>query len=342
MKILITGGAGFIGSHLAEGHLKRGDEVYIIDDLSTGSMENIGRIKGQPNFHYYLDSVTNHHLMAELVDLSDAVYHLAAAVGVKLIVGSPVRTLETNVHGTEVVLQHAAKKRKRVLITSTSEVYGKRDRIPFSEDDDLVMGATDKGRWSYACSKAMDEFLAIAYWKEKKVPTVIARLFNTVGPRQTGRYGMVIPNFVRQALKGEDITVYGDGFQSRCFTHVSDVVGALMQLIESQKAVGEVYNIGSDKEVTILELAERVKSLTGSDSRIVFTPYDQAYEEGFEDMPRRVPDLSKIHKLIAYQPAVGLDEILESVIDYQRSELAASYAAACASETPTINAAISL
>jgi nucleoside-diphosphate-sugar epimerase len=323
MKVLITGGAGFIGSHLAEAHLKRGDEVYIIDDLSTGSMENVSRIKGLSNFQYYLDSVTNHQLMAELVDLCDAVYHLAAAVGVRLIVESPVKTIETNIRGTEVVLHHAAKKRKRVLITSTSEVYGKRDRVPFSEDDDLVMGATDKGRWSYACSKAIDEFLAIAYWKEKKVPTVIARLFNTVGPRQTGRYGMVIPNFVRQALKGEDITVYGDGSQSRCFSHVSDVVGALIRLIESQEAVGEVYNIGSDREVTVLELAERVKSLTGSDSKIVFVPYDQAYEEGFEDMLRRVPDLSKIHNLIDYQPTFELDEILESVIDYHRFELAA-------------------
>ena len=322
MKVLITGGAGFIGSHLAEAHLKRGDEVYIIDDLSTGSMKNIGRIKGLSNFHYYPDSVTNQHLVAELVDLCDAVYHLAAAVGVKLIVESPVRTIETNVRGTEVVLHHAAKKRKRVLITSTSEVYGKRDRVPFSEDDDLMMGATTKGRWSYACSKAIDEFLAIAYWKEKRVPTIIARLFNTVGPRQTGRYGMVVPNFVRQALAGKDITVYGDGSQSRCFTHVSDVVGALMRLIESRRAVGEVYNIGSDREVTILELAERVKSLTGSDSRIVFTPYDQAYEEGFEDMLRRVPDLSKIHKLIDYQPTFDLDEILKSVIDHHRSELA--------------------
>src|SRR5262245_18278052 len=322
MKVLITGGAGFIGSHLAEEHLKRGDDVYIIDDLSTGSMENIRRIKGLSKFHYYLDSVTSHHLMAELVDLCDSVYHLAAAVGVRLIVGSPVSTIETNVHGTEVVLQHAAKKRKRVLITSTSEVYGKRDRVPFSEDDDLVLGATDKGRWSYGCSKAMDELTAIAYWKEKKVPTVIARLFNTVGPRQIGRYGLVIPNFVRQALAGEDITVYSDGSQSRCFTHVLDVVGALIRLIESQSAVGEVYNIGSEKEVTILELAERVKSLTGSDSRIVFTPYEQAYEEGFEDMLRRVPDLSKIHRLIDYQPTVDLDEILESVIDYQRSVLA--------------------
>jgi UDP-glucose 4-epimerase len=328
MKVLITGGAGFIGSHLAEEHLKRGDEVYIIDDLSTGSMENIGRIKRLSKLHYYLDSVTNHHLVAELVDLCDAVYHLAAAVGVRLIVESPVKTIETNVHGTEVVLHHAAKKRKRVLIASTSEVYGKRDRVPFSESDDLVMGATNKGRWSYACSKAIDEFLAVAYWKERKVPTVIARLFNTVGPRQTGRYGMVIPNFVRQALACEDITVYGDGSQSRCFTHVSDVVGALIGLIESRKAVGEVYNIGSDREVTILELAEKVKSLTGSDSSIVFTPYDQAYEEGFEDMLRRVPDLSKIHKLIEYRPTVDLDEILESVIDYQRSELAASHAAA--------------
>jgi UDP-glucose 4-epimerase len=323
MKVLITGGAGFIGSHLAEEHLERGDEVYIIDDLSTGSMENIGRIKGLSNFHYYLDSVTNHYLMAELVDLCDAVYHLAAAVGVRLIVESPVRTIETNIRGTEAVLHHAAKKRKRVLIASTSEVYGKRDRVPFSEDDDLVMGATNKGRWSYACSKAIDEFLAIAYWKEKRVPTTIARLFNTVGPRQTGRYGMVIPNFVRQALAGEDITVYGDGSQSRCFTHVSDVVGALIRLIESQKAVGEVYNIGSDREVTILELAEKVKSLTGSDSGIVFVPYAQAYEEGFEDMLRRVPDLSKVHDLIDYQPALALTEILKSVIDYQRSESAA-------------------
>jgi nucleoside-diphosphate-sugar epimerase len=342
MKILITGGAGFIGSHLAEESLKRGDEVYIIDDLSTGSMENIGQIKGLSSFHYYLDSVTNHHLMAELVDLCDAVYHLAAAVGVRLIVESPVRTIETNIRGTEAVLHLAAKKRKRVLIASTSEVYGKRDRVPFSEDDDLVMGPTNKGRWSYACSKAIDEFLAIAYWKEKKVPTTIARLFNTVGPRQTGRYGMVIPNFVGQALAGEDITVYGDGSQSRCFTHVSDVVGALMRLIENPGAVGEVYNIGSDREVTILELAERVKSLAGSDSRIVFMPYGKAYEEGFEDMLRRVPDISKIHKLIEYQPTVDLDEILESVIDYQRSELAASHAAASAFDAHAVKAAISL
>ncbi|MGH9803520.1 MAG: NAD-dependent epimerase/dehydratase family protein, partial [Blastocatellia bacterium] len=254
------------------------------------------------------------------VDLCDATYHLAAAVGVKLIVESPVRTIETNIRGTEIVLAQAAKKRKRVLITSTSEVYGKRETIPFREDDDLVMGATNKGRWSYACSKAIDEFLAIAYWKEKKVPTVIARLFNTVGPRQTGQYGMVVPNFARQALEGREITVYGDGSQSRCFTHVSDVVGALMKLIENEQATGEVYNIGGDQEVTILQLAERIKALTNSASPITFVPYDQAYEAGFEDMQRRVPDTTKLRNLIGYQPTFTLDEILNDVIAYQRAK----------------------
>src|SRR5215472_13662929 len=251
MKVLITGGAGFIGSHLAERYLSRGDEVYVIDDLSTGAMENIRHLKEDPLFNYFIDTITNYRLVAELVDLCDITYHLAASVGVRLIVESPVRTIETNIRGTEIVLSVAAKKRKRVLITSTSEVYGKLDRVPFREDDDLVMGPTSKGRWSYACSKAIDEFLAIAYWREKRVPTVIARLFNTVGPRQTGRYGMVIPNFVRQALAGKDLTVYGDGTQSRCFTHVSDVVWALMRLVEHQTAVGEVYNIGSASEVSI-------------------------------------------------------------------------------------------
>ena len=318
MSVLITGGAGFIGSHLAERHIKRGDEVYIIDDLSTGSMENIEHIKNQPGFHYSLDSVTNQQLVAELVDLCDATYHLAAAVGVKLIVESPVRTIETNIRGTEIVLAQAAKKRKRVLITSTSEVYGKRETIPFREDDDLIMGATNKGRWSYACSKAIDEFLAIAYWKEKKVPTVIARLFNTVGPRQTGQYGMVVPNFVRQALEGKEITVYGDGSQSRCFTHVSDVVGGLMKLMENQEATGEVYNIGGDQEVTILQLAERIKALTESKSPITFLAYDKAYEAGFEDMQRRVPDTTKLRNLIGYEPTFNLDEILKDVIAFQR------------------------
>ena len=321
MRVLITGGAGFIGCYLAEEHLKRGDQVYVIDDLSTGSMENIEHIKSNPGFHYYLDTVTNNQLTAEMVDLCDQIYHLAAAVGVKLIVESPVRTIETNIRGTEVVLHHAAKKRKRVLITSTSEVYGKTIKLPFREDDDMVMGATNKGRWSYACSKAIDEFLAIAYWKERKVPTVVTRLFNTVGPRQTGQYGMVIPNFVDQALRNNPITVFGDGTQSRCFTHVKDVVGALMKLIEHPDAVGEVYNIGSSEEISILQLAERIKDLTGSSSEITLVPYDLAYEEGFEDMQRRVPDIGKIGNLIGYRPTFSLDQILTSIIDYRRQIL---------------------
>src|ERR1019366_135298 len=261
MKVLITGGAGFIGSHLAERHLNLGDEVCIVDDLSTGSIANIQHLKIHPEFSYHIDTVTNTQLMAELVDLCDVVYHLAAAVGVRLIVDSPVRTIETNIRGTEIVLSLAESKRKRVLITSTSEVYGKGDRVPFHEDDDLVMGPTSKGRWSYACSKAIDEFLAIAYWKEKKVPTVIARLFNTVGPRQIGRYGMVVPNLVVQALTGRDITVFGDGAQSRCFTHVNDTVDALVGIMAHPDANGEVYNVGSDHEITILDLATRIKRM---------------------------------------------------------------------------------
>jgi UDP-glucose 4-epimerase len=321
MKVLITGGAGFIGSHLAERLLARGDEVHLLDDLSTGSIENIVLVKNHPNLTYHIDTIRNYRLTAELVDMCDIVYHLAAAVGVRLIVESPVSTIETNIRGTDIVLSLAAKKRKRVVITSTSEVYGKRNRVPFSEDDDLVMGPTNKGRWSYACSKAIDEFLAIAYWKEKRVPTVIARLFNTVGPRQTGRYGMVIPNFVQQALTGQDITVYGDGTQTRCFTHVSDVVAALISIAEHPQAVGEVYNIGSDHEITMLELAERIKQLTESASNIVFVPYDQAYEAGFEDMMRRVPDISKIRALIGYNPKVDLDALLTSIIEYHRDKM---------------------
>ena len=321
MRVLITGGAGFIGSHLAESHLERGDEVYIIDDLSTGAIENIQHIRKHPKMTCHIGSVTETQATAEFIDLSDIVYHLAAAVGVRLIVESPVRTIETNIRSTEVVLAMAAKKRKRVVITSTSEVYGKRNTVPFREDDDLVMGPTSKGRWSYACSKAIDEFLAIAYWKEKHVPTVIARLFNTVGPRQTGRYGMVIPSFVGQALSGREITIFGDGTQTRCFTHVSDAVGALMRLAGDSRAVGEVYNIGSNQEVSILELAQRVKHLTGSGSPIVFVPYDQAYEEGFEDMMRRVPDLSKINSLIGYTPKFSLDEMILGVIEYQRQRM---------------------
>ena len=320
MRVLITGGAGFIGSHLSDAYLERGDEVYVIDDLSTGSIENIQHLKNHPRFHYTIDSVHNQPVVAELVDQCDAIFHLAAAVGVKLIVESPVRTIETNVHGTEVVLGLANKKKKKVLIASTSEVYGLSAEVPFREDGNLVMGATTKGRWSYACSKAIDEFLALAYWREKKLPTIIVRLFNTVGPRQTGQYGMVIPTFVKQALSGRPITVYGDGKQSRCFGYVGDVVGALVRLMDHPEAVGQVFNIGSHEEVTILHLAERVKQLTQSDSEIAFVPYDEAYEEGFEDMPRRVPDISKVNALVGFRPEMSLDGILRSVINYHSGQ----------------------
>jgi UDP-glucose 4-epimerase len=317
LKILITGGAGFIGSHLSDAYLNRGDEVYVIDDLSTGKIENIQHLKGQPRFHYTIDTVHNHPLTAELVDQSDVVFHLAAAVGVKLIVESPVRTIETNVRGTEVVLSIANKKKKKVLVASTSEVYGLSTDVPFREDGNLVMGATTKGRWSYACSKAIDEFLALAYWREKKLPTIVVRLFNTVGPRQTGQYGMVIPTFVKQALAGRPITVYGDGKQSRCFGYVGDVVGALIKLMDHKDAVGNVFNIGSTEEISILQLAQRIKELTKSDSEIIFVPYDEAYEEGFEDMPRRIPDISKVRDLVGFEPKMSLDGILQSVIDFQ-------------------------
>jgi UDP-glucose 4-epimerase len=316
LRVLITGGAGFIGSHLSDLYIARGDEVFCIDDLSTGSFDNIAHLKGNPKFRYTIDSVHNQPVMAELVDQCDVVFHLAAAVGVKLIVESPVRTIETNVRGTEVVLAQANKKKKKVLVASTSEVYGLSSEVPFKEDGNLVMGATTKGRWSYACSKAIDEFLALAYWREKKLPTVVVRLFNTVGPRQTGQYGMVIPTFVKQALSGRPLTVYGDGSQTRCFGYVRDVVGALVALMDKEEAVGEVFNIGSTEEVSIMQLAERVKQLTGSKSEIVTVPYDEAYEEGFEDMPRRVPDTSKVAALTGFRPTVTLDEILGSVIEY--------------------------
>lgn len=320
MRILITGGAGFIGSHLSDAYVKRGDEVFIIDDLSTGSFENIRHLKDHPRFHYTIDSVNNQPVTAELVDQVDVIFHLAAAVGVKLIVESPVRTIETNVHGTEVVLSLANKKKKKVLIASTSEVYGLSTQVPFTEDGNLVMGATTKGRWSYACSKALDEFLALAYWREKKLPTTVVRLFNTVGPRQTGQYGMVIPTFVKQALAGRPITVYGDGKQSRCFCYVGDIVGALIKLMDDEKAVGEVFNIGSDQEITIGELAKKVKELTNSQSEIVLVPYDEAYEEGFEDMPRRVPNISKVNKQVGFQPQMNLDGILRSVIEFHTGQ----------------------
>ena len=320
MRVLVTGGSGFVGSHLSEALLARGDEVFVLDNLSTGSIDNIGHLKTNPRFHYTIDSVTNEPVLAELIDRCDVVVHLAAAVGVKLIVEQPVHTIETNVHGTEVVLKHANKKKKLVLIASTSEVYGKSAAVPFSEDADLVLGPTVKHRWAYACSKMIDEFLALAYWKERKLPVIIVRLFNTVGPRQTGQYGMVIPNFVRQALAGQPITVFGDGSQTRSFTFVGDVVRAMVALIGDGRAIGQVFNIGNNKEITIDDLAERVKALTGSHSPIVRIPYDQAYEAGFEDMPRRVPDISKIRALIGYEPTVELDEILTRVIEYFRQQ----------------------
>jgi UDP-glucose 4-epimerase len=316
MRALITGGAGFIGSHLAEALLGRGDEVFVIDDLSTGSIENIVHLKGHPRFHYVIDTIFNQPLLAEVMDPCDVVFHLAASVGVRLIVESPVRTIETNVKGTEAVLNVANKKRKKVLVASTSEVYGKSEKVPYSESDDLVLGPTHIGRWSYACSKAIDEFLALAYWKEKKLPTILVRLFNTVGPRQTGQYGMVVPTFVRQALLGHRITVYGDGQQRRCFCDVSDVVAGLMALAEHPAAVGQIFNIGATEEVTIIELARRVKEKTRSSSEIVLVPYSEAYEAGFEDMRRRVPDIRKIEALVGYRPTRTLDQILDRVIEH--------------------------
>jgi len=322
MRVLITGGAGFIGSHLAGRCLRQGDEVYVVDDLSTGAIENIQALQSHPRFHYHIDTVTNVPLTAELIDLCDVTFHLAAAVGVRLIVESPVQTIETNLRGTETVLSLAAKKRKRVVLASTSEVYGKRVKVPFREDDDLVIGPPDRGRWSYACSKAIDEFLALAYWKEKRVPTIVVRLFNTVGPRQTGRYGMVVPTLVRQALEGRPLTVYGDGSQSRCFGHVHDIVGALVELVRYDAAVGQVYNVGNDKETTILELADRIRELTQTRMPIEMVPYDEAYEAGFEDMQRRVPDLTKIRRLIGYEPRFDLDAILTDVVAHERSYVA--------------------
>jgi len=318
MRVLITGGAGFVGSHLSEALLERGDEVFILDNLSTGSIDNVVHLKDNPRFHYTIDTVSNEPVLAELIDRCDIVVHLAAAVGVKLIVEQPVHTIETNVHGTEVVLKHANKKKKLVLLASTSELYGKSTDVPFREDADLVLGATVKHRWAYACSKLIDEFLALAYWKERKLPVVIVRLFNTVGPRQTGQYGMVIPNFVRQALAGQPITVFGDGTQSRSFTYVGDVVRAMVALINEPRAIGQVFNIGNGEEITIGELAEKVRKMTGSSSEIVKVPYEKAYEAGFEDMPRRVPDISRIRALIGYEPTVELDETLTRVIEHFR------------------------
>lgn len=318
MRYLITGGAGFIGSHLAERLLDRGEHVVLLDNLSTGSMENIRHLKTSSLLEYHLDGIENRQLLAELVDDADVIVHFAAAVGVKLIVESPVRTIETNVNGTQSILEAACKKKKRVVLASTSEVYGKNSQIPFHEDADLVLGPTTKGRWSYAASKALDEFLALSYWKEKKLPVIVARFFNTVGPRQTGRYGMVLPNFVKRALEGAPIEVYGDGTQSRCFCDVRDTVEALLRLMSVERAVGEVVNIGNTEEVSIGDLAKMVKQRTGSSSPIQFVPYDQAYEPGFEDMMRRVPCIDKLHALTGFRPQTGLADIIDRVAAYFR------------------------
>lgn len=321
MKVLITGGAGFIGSHLAERCLHEGWSVSVIDDLSTGSFENIAHLKGFPRFEYKIDTVFNEPLVGELADGCDIIFHLAAAVGVRLIVDSPVRTIETNVHGTEVVLRAAAKKRKRVVIASTSEVYGKSTKVPFCEEDNLVMGSTSIGRWSYACSKALDEFLGLAYFNEKHVPVTVIRLFNTVGPRQTSRYGMVLPSFVRQALQNRPITVYGDGNQSRCFGYVLDAVEALVRIAKSDRVAGEIINIGNDQEISIGGLAALVRKRLQSQSEITYVSYEEAYGRGFEDMFRRVPSLEKLERLVAYRPTTPLGLIIDSVASEVRSRV---------------------
>jgi UDP-glucose 4-epimerase len=316
VRALITGGAGFIGSHVAETLLARGDHVFLLDDLSTGSMENIRHLKDSPRLRYEIGSIQNRPLLAELVDECDVVLHLAAAVGVRLIVESPVHTIETNVNGTQLVLDAAAKKRKLVFIASTSEVYGKNGSVPFVEDADLVLGPTTKARWSYAASKAVEEFLALSYWKERKLPVVIGRLFNTVGPRQTGRYGMVLPSFVNQALDGAPITVFGTGQQRRCFCYVTDAIEAILRLVATDRAVGEVVNIGSDEEITIEGLAQLVKQRLPGPSPVQLVPYAKAYEPGFEDMPRRVPSLAKLVSLTQFRPTIPLREIVDRVASY--------------------------
>ena len=317
-RYLITGGAGFVGSHLCEELLEKGGEVYVIDDLSTGNIANLDKAKESPRFHYEIDSITNERMLAEYIDRCDVVYLLAAAVGVKLIVDSPVHTIETNIYGTELVLKHAAKKGKRVLLASTSEVYGKGSKEMFSEEDDIVFGATSKCRWCYGCSKAIDEFLALSYHAEKRVPVTIVRLFNTVGPRQVGHYGMVLPNFVGRALAGEPIRVYGDGEQTRCFTYVGDVVGAIIDLAHHPDAIGQVFNVGSEERVTIAGLADRVKNLVNPEVEVAFIPYEEAYGPGFEDIRHRAPDISKIRNLIGYEPSLTLDDIIRSVAEYMR------------------------
>ncbi len=320
MRALITGGAGFIGSHLAERLIHLGHHVSVLDDLSTGRLENVAHLQGQAGFRFTRGSVTNDSIVGHMIDDADVIFHLAAAVGVKLVVEAPIHTIETNVHGTETVLRHASRQRKLVLLASTSEVYGKGLKLPFSEDADLVLGAPSKTRWGYATSKLLDEFMALAYWEERQAPVIVVRLFNTVGPRQSSRYGMVLPNFVKWALDGAPITVHGDGTQTRSFTWVGDVVSAMIALIHEPKAIGDVFNIGNGAEVSIRELAARVKMMTQSDSPIRYVPYAEAFDESFEDMPRRVPDISKIGRVVGYRPTVHLDEIIEHVVDYWTRE----------------------
>jgi len=321
MKVLITGGAGFIGSHVAERCLSEGWRVSVLDDLSTGSFENIAALKSMPQFSYIIDTVFNVPLVSELVDSADIIIHLAAAVGVRLIVDSPVRTIETNVHGTEVVLRAAAQQGKRVILASTSEVYGKSTEFPFRESASLVLGATTHSRWCYACSKALDEFLALAYWREKRLPVTVVRLFNTVGTRQTDQYGMVLPTLVKQALAGEPLTVFGSGDQRRCFGYVGDVVESLMRLIRSDKVAGEVINVGDDAEISISSLAHLVRSAAGSESEIRYVPYEIAYGPGFEDVPRRVPCLEKLERLTGYRPSTPIETIVKLVVNDLREKL---------------------
>lgn len=320
MKALVTGGAGFIGSHLADELIKRRHEVLVLDNLSTGRLENIAHLVGKPNFELVVDTVLNENLMDKLVEKCDLIFHLAAAVGVELIVKKPLESLTTNIKGSEIVLEMAYRYHKKVLITSTSEIYGKNVNGPLKENDDRILGSPLKTRWSYSTAKAVDEILAYVYWKEKNVPSIIVRLFNTVGPRQTGAYGMVLPRFIEQALKNEPITVYGTGKQSRCFVHIKDAVKALIGLTEEPKAIGEVFNIGSQEEITIEQLAREIIKITNSKSKIVYISYEKAYEEGFEDMQRRVPDISKISKLIGFKPTYALPKIIEDIVIYLRNQ----------------------
>ena len=321
MNILVTGGAGFIGSHLSEYLLKRGDEVYVIDDLSTGSMRNIEHLESNRMFHCLIESILCRSETAKILDKCDQIYHLAASVGVKVVVEKPLQSLKNNIEGTEIILELADKKKKRVLVTSSSEVYGKNDNLPFSEESDRVYGSVYSTRWGYAFSKAIDEFLSLAYYRENGLPTIVVRLFNTVGYRQSANYGMVIPRFVQQALNNEPITVFGDGKQSRCFTDVADVVDGLVALMNSDNAIGQVFNIGSYNEITILDLAHKIIIMTNSSSNITFISYDDAYEKGFEDMRKRVPNISKIQSTVCYNPKIDLDQIIENVIRYNKENI---------------------